>query len=207
MSAEIDLISFFKNEHAVLLSRFEKHFSLAKFSYDWGSLYSICKSQFEENHHAKEERFIFDAVKNNSKIKSGGPLCTYFFDFHMTNPSLRRALEATMELTDLNLEPEWSPQMKGIRDLNLPLVIPGEDHEAGRIILRGIENLISRESSAQIQTKIEKLFEIYIEIQKEHFDREENCFFKMCADLIPPEQWNQIYFNMRSDYIEIRDST
>lgn len=68
MKAENDLVNFFKNEHAVLLSRFEKHFILAKSSYNWKSLYSICKSQFEENHHAKEEEFIFDAVKNNRKV-------------------------------------------------------------------------------------------------------------------------------------------
>jgi hemerythrin-like domain-containing protein len=206
MKTENDLVNFFKNEHSVLLSRFEKHFSLAKSSYNWKSLYSICKSQFEENHHAKEEQFIFDAVRNNSKIKSGGPLCTYFFDFHMTNPSLRRALETTKELTDLNLEPEWSPQMKEIRDLNIPLVIPGEDHEAGRIILRGIENLLSRENSAQTQTKIEGLFKTYIEIQKEHFDREENCFFIMCKQLILPEKWEQIYVKMCSQYPVISDT-
>ena len=206
MKTENDLVNFFKNEHSVLLSRFEKHFILAKSSYNWKSLYSICKSQFEENHHAKEEEFIFDAVKNNRKVKSGGPLCTYFFDFHMTNPSLRRALETTKDLTDLNLEPEWSPQMKGIRDLNLPLAIPGEDHEAGRIVLRGIENLLLRGPSDQVHAKIESLFKTYIDIQKAHFDREENCFFIMCKQLILPEQWEQIYVNMCSQYSIISDT-
>ncbi|MEZ4872659.1 MAG: hypothetical protein R2827_10585 [Bdellovibrionales bacterium] len=206
MRAENDLVNFFKNEHDVLISCFEKHFSIAKSSYNWKSLYSICKSQFEENHHAKEEQFIFDAVRNNSKIKSGGPLCTYFFDFHMTNPSLRRAMESTKKLTDLNLEPEWSLQMKEIRNLNLPLVIPGEDHEAGRIILRGIENLFSRGPSDQIHANIEILFKTYIDIQKEHFDREENCFFIMCKQLISPEKWEQIYVKMCSQYPIISDT-
>lgn len=206
MKAEIDLINFFKNEHAILLNRFEKHFMLAKHSHNWTLLHSICKSQIEENHHAKEEQFIFDAVKENDKIKSGGPLCTYYFDFHMANPSLHRAIETTKKITGLTFEPEWSPQMKEIRDLNLPLAIPGEDHEAGRIILRCIDNLLSRVTSDQTQEQIEILFKNYIEIQKEHFDREENCFFKMCTNLILPEKWEQIYLEMCSQYPKISET-
>ncbi len=206
MKAENDLINLFKNEHAVLLIHFEKQFSLAQNSHNWTLLHTICKSEIEENHHAKEEQFIFDAVKDSDRIKSGGPLCTYFFDFHMTNPTLRRAIETTRKITGLTFEPEWSLQMKGIRDLNLPLVIPGEDHEAGRIILRGIENLLSREISDQTHAKIENLFKTYIEIQKEHFDREENCFFIMCKQLISSEKWEQIYVKMCSHYPIISDT-
>lgn len=52
----------------------------------------------------------------------------------------------------------------------------------------------------------ESLFKTYFDIQRTHFDREENCFFIMSTDLIPVKQWNQIYFNMCSYYTEICDS-
>ncbi len=200
------LLEFFKKEHAVLSAIFEREFKLAQISKNWSPLLSFCKLQFENNHHEKEEKFIFEAVKNNSKIKSGGPLCTYFFDGHMMNPSLRRAIEVVKNQTGMTQEPSWTSQMRDIRDKNLPLAIPGEDHEAGRIILRGVEPLLHLEPTEHTHAKIETLFKTYIEIQKVHFDREENCFFRMCSDLIPPQKWNQIYFEMSNHYTEICDS-
>ncbi len=206
MRSKHSLLDFFKNEHAALSAIFEREFKLAQGSKNWSTLHSFCKLQFEGNHHEKEEKFIFEAVKDNCKIKSGGPLCTYFFDGHMTNPSLRRAIEISRIQTGLILEPTWTPLMKAIRDKNLPLMIPGEDHEAGRIILRGVEHLLNLEPSKHTHAKIEVLYETYIEIQKTHFDREENCFFRMCSDLIPSQQWDQIYFEMSNHYTEICDS-
>ncbi len=206
MDTRSSLFDFFKREHDTLIALFEQELKKSKESHDWCPLHLLCENLFELNHHAKEEKYIFEVVKENSKIRSGGPLCTYYFDSHMTNPTLRRAMEATNQATGLVLEPAWSAQMKDIREQNLPLVIPGEDHEAGRIILRGIKKLLPTVTCGYSleDQKIDTLFGIYIEIQKAHFDREENCFFKMCMDLIPMEKWNQIHTEMCLNYTEIR---
>ncbi|MBK9294767.1 MAG: hypothetical protein IPM57_10065 [Oligoflexia bacterium] len=203
MEANCDILTFFRDEHLALMSLFNKEFLSAKRNYKWQPLLLLCKSLFEENHHEKEEKFIFEAIKNDSRIKAGGPHCTHYFDFYMTNPSLLHATEITTKLTGIKIEPDWSPQMKDILEKNLPLAIPGEDHEAGRIILRGIEHLLTTNGSSETHSKIESLFNAYIEIQKIHFDREENCFFKMCMNLIPPEKWDLLYSEMCSHYLII----
>ena len=209
METEENLIDFFKGEHAALIVLFERHFKLGKETKNWLPLVSVCKRLFEENHHRKEEQFIFEAIKKNSKLRSGGPLCTYFFDSHMNYPSLNRAFELTKKLTGVIFDALWTVQMKEIRELNLPLVIPGEDHESGRIILRAIEFLLFKNSSTQTidHVKIETLFAAYLEIQKGHFDREENCFFRMCIDLISTEEWHQIQFTMNNAFEKINPFT
>lgn len=209
METEENLIDFFKGEHIALTTFFERDFKIGKETKNWHPLLSVCKRLFEENHHLKEEQFIFEAIKKNSKIRSGGPLCTYFFDSHMNHPSLNRAFELTKKLTGLNFEARWSVQMKEIREKNLPLVIPGEDHESGRIILRAIAFLLFKDSSTHTinHDKIETLFAAYIDIQKDHFDREENCFFRMCIDLISTEEWRQIQSKMNGAYEKINSLT
>lgn len=201
-----NLLQFFKNEHKVLTNIFDREFVKAKQSQDWNSLYSMCQDLFENNHHEKEEKFIFEILKTNVKIKSGGPLCTYYFDFHMNNPSLRRALDATKKITGQTLEPNWSQLMNEIIEKNLPLAIPGEDHEAGRIILRGIQFQLSQNSTniPALGTGIESLFNTYFDIQKSHFEREENCFFNMCMNLISPSEWTDIHAQMNLIYKELR---
>lgn len=199
METRIDLLNFFKSEHLAISTIFDREFDLALQNQDWNSLLAFSKDTVEGNHHEKEEGFIFEAIKNIPSIRSGGPLCTYFFDSHMTNPTLRRAIEITKVQSGISLEPLWSNHMQEIRERNLPLVIPGEDHEAGRIILRGVELLLNSNNPASF-LKIKELFKVYLEIQKLHFDREENCFFKMCMHLIPPERWDQILLEMNRHY-------
>lgn len=198
----MDVIEYIKNEHVALLKQFGIDFELAKQEGSWQRLISYCEESIENNHHQKEEQYIFSAVQNNPKVRSGGPLCTYYFDSHLSSPNLRKAQSLVKKLTGNEYAERWSPQMLEIRHQNIPLTIPGEDHEAGRILLRGANDILKLEGP-RMRTDLIEVFETYEEVQKVHFDREENCFLVMCKNLIPPAQWDQILIDIRANYPDI----
>lgn len=201
MSKPNNLFEFISNEHNNLKLNFEKLLLFCKKNRDWSRLIQYCEKHFEENHHRKEEEFVFSAIQNIPQIRAGGPLCTYFFELHRNNPPLSRAINEVKRITGMELTPKWTEPMTRFQKDNLPLVIPCEDHEAGRILLRAINKLITE--SPQDFEKVEHLFELYFEIQTKHFEKEETCFVPMCQGLMAPEQWSQIIIGMREKYSDI----
>ena len=191
MADQHNLLNFIKSEHLVLNNRFNQLFDHSSKSGKWGELITFCETNFEENHHEKEELYIFEAIKDREELKSGGPNCTYYFDSYIHSPHLKLATHLAKEITGELIEPSWSKHVLEYRNKNLPLVIPSEDHEAGRILLKAIRHETRKEFVSQ--NNVNKLFQIYIELQNLHFQKEENCFIPMCMQMLPPSFWeNQI---------------
>lgn len=213
----MDLEFLISSEHKTLLKLFDTYLSgcsdLASSDLaSWRSLIIWCSENLENNHHRKEEEFIFSAVRADPRIRAGGPLCTLYFDQQMIYSSLKLAQKTVKSVTEQQLEPVWTEDLKSDQISNSPLTIPGEDHEAGRILLRGAEILLEEEEKtptlnqpasvegAAKQAALRKVFSVYRDIQVSHFQREENCFLKMCKTLLPAERWQEISERMLATY-------
>lgn len=201
------LIDFIAGEHFHLRKLFNRSYALAREKGLWKEFIDLCEELFEKNHHAKEEKYIFNTVKDIPQLRGGGPLCTYFFDFHMSQPALKQAVNVAAQVTGFAFEPQWNENMIAYRKENLPLVIPGEDHEAGRLLLRAGRFLLKYQPDrADLGEKMIRIFDTYMRIQELHFDREEKCFLVMCTQLVPPARWDQLIEEMNSHYREICSS-
>jgi hemerythrin-like domain-containing protein len=208
----MDLELLISNEHKTLLRLFDAQLGVCSSLESWRSFIAWCFDCFENNHHRKEEEFIFSAVRPDPRIRAGGPLCTLYFDQQMIYSSLKLAQKTVKDLTGQQLDPLWTEDLKADQVSNSPLTIPGEDHEAGRILLRGAEILIESEGQyptlsqsasaegAKKQEALRKLFSVYRDIQVSHFQREENCFLKMCKTLLTAERWQEISARILASY-------
>lgn len=193
----MDLELLISNEHKALMSSFERQLVACIDRASWRDFIVWCFENLENNHHRKEEEFIFSAVRADPRIRAGGPLCTLYFDQQMIYSSLKLAQKTVKEVTGHQLEPQWTEDLKTDQANNSPLTIPGEDHEAGRILLRGAEILLEKEEPGQA---LKLIFKVYRDIQLSHFQREENCFLKMCKTLLPPERWQEISKQILAGY-------
>lgn len=166
----------------------------------WLNLVNFCQQEIEENHHRKEETFLFSAVRGNPKITAGGPMCTMYFDSHMFFTTIKVAQALALKITAQEFLPTWTEDLEMDRVSNSPLTIPGEDHEASRILLRAAQKILETDLTLKEHLSLVELLKLYIEIQKQHFQREENCFFPMCKNLLPPQRWQQIGEEIESRY-------
>jgi hemerythrin-like domain-containing protein len=183
-----------------LLKRFDRLYQSCRNLEDWEALRALCADEFEANHHRKEEEFIFSAVRTDPRIRAGGPLCTLYFDHHMIYSALKLAQKTVKEVVGLELKPEWSQDLQEDQTSNSPLTIPGEDHEAGRILVRAAEHLLNQSGGSFNEVGLQKIFSVYRDIQASHFQREENCFMKMCKNLVPPSRWTELAELMSTKY-------
>lgn len=172
----------------------------ANLKINWVHLLQFCIDEIETNHHRKEELFLFSAVRDNPKIRAGGPMCTMYFDSYMFFTTIKVAQALALKITGQEFLPIWTEDLQLDRNSNSPLTIPGEDHEASRLLLRVAQQILEKEPSLKEHLFLNEILQLYIEIQKNHFQREENCFFPMCKNLLPPTQWQQIGEQMESRY-------
>jgi hemerythrin-like domain-containing protein len=199
---KVEPLNLLAKEHGYLLSMLEQLIARALNNVSsWKEVIIFCENYIENNHHQKEEEFIFNAIKNIPQLKGGGPQCTYYFGFQMSNPSIKQAITLVQKTTHQITEPQWTEKMLEFRKSNLPLVIPCEDHEAGRMLLRAAQNLEPNQSSYNDSIKL--LISTYLEIQKIHFEKEERCLFKLCSSLLTQSQWNEIIKEMRIRFPDI----
>ncbi|MCC6278921.1 MAG: hypothetical protein IT289_13490 [Oligoflexia bacterium] len=195
------LLELISSEHQMLLSKFNGLMMRCTNIEGWTALIEFCEREFEDNHHRKEELFVFSTIKDLPQLRAGGPHCTYFFEFQMKNPSLTRALAVVKAVTGQTLEPQWTDDVLDFRNRNLPLVIPCEDHEAGRILLRSARHI--SKSDNDFSQKMEKLFAVYKDIQMDHFEREESCLIPLCQNLVSQVEWGKIMEKMRLSFPDL----
>lgn len=209
----MDVIDFLKFEHKILKESFfirKARVELA-FTNEKESPQALkaailqflnqCELDFESNHHAKEEAYLFAAIKDIDAVRSGGPMCAMYFDGHISWPALKTAQVFLKNHTGQLYQPEWSTLELEFIKKGLPITVPCEDHEAGHMLLRGLRDVLN---SAKDVLDNQKCFidgiELYWKIQERHFAREENCFFKMCQSLLSKEQLKAILFEMEQRY-------
>jgi hemerythrin-like domain-containing protein len=198
----MDLETLIASEHRELLACYDKKLALCSGLSSWQEFVLWCAENLENNHHRKEEEFIFSAVRSDPRIRAGGPLCTLYFDQQMIFSSLKLAQKTISQIVGEQLETQWTEDLKADQLANSPLTIPGEDHEAGRILLRGAERLLGNvESHSPLNEEaLRKIFSVYRDIQVSHFQREENCFLKMCKTLLTAEKWQEISKQILASY-------
>lgn len=142
----------------------------------------------ELTHHFKEETLLFNSLVDNLHVNSGGPLCMLFFDNYILYPPLEECKKITGKI------PELEEHQKKIFDIGSSMQVPVNEHRAGKEILKFTLNSWSEINLSERMKNLKQ----YAEIQREHLNKEENCFFYLCADLLTVEQadlllkkWNQ----------------
>lgn len=188
-------------EHEVIIKLFDQYFKTAQSNGKWDELIQLCENTYDKNHHEKEERYLFAVIKDDPRLKLGGPYCTFYFDYHMAAPPLQKAQELIYKITELKLQPQWSPLMEEVAKTKIPLLIPGEDHEAARMLVRAVNYILK--DKPEISAKIPELFKFYRELTESHIEREEQCFLKMCENLIPSSKQERLFSEMKNNYKSI----
>ncbi len=136
----------------------------------------------EQKHHHKEETLLFKKIYLNKHIHEGGPMCTFFYDFHMMERP-RQKVEKIIQ-KELSIEPHQNE----ILITKCPLVIPIEEHQSGKdLLIYLIENFENLDPQLK-----KSYFELYKSIQVSHINKEENCLYRMCADLLSPQEADEI---------------
>ncbi len=195
----MDLEEIISNQHKYLITFFDRDILTCRDHQSWSEFLQKCQTLFEGIHHHNEEIFLFSAVRNHPRLREGGPFCTLYFDQHLANPSLQKAQHVIKKVLGQEIIPQWSKELQSDRALNLPLVIPGEDHEAGRLLLIAAQKVLKLPFCADVQNSLKMLFETYREIQVFHFEREEKCFLKMCKALLSSEQWRNVALDFKKN--------
>ncbi len=214
----MDIVQIISLEHQIFTAAFNKILPNCYDVISWQKFIIFCEEYLEKNHHDKEEKIIFSAVRMDSRIRMGGPLCTLYFDQYLQAPAIARAQKIIKEiLSELkinttfgsNLEasewtkPIWTEDFNLDLSNNSPLLIPAGDHVAGRMLLQFAKMFLKYSEQMavdQFNTFLKLIFFHYQEIQMDHFVREENCFLKMCQSLIVAEDWAQLSSQMMRQY-------
>lgn len=186
--SEKSVFDIFKDDHAQFISVFNGGINLLRTTRNLkiaSYLWEYCRTFLEGYHHEAEESALFKVVAQNPKIKNGGPQCTYFYDVQMANNPLL-AVYRELNIKDYVIRAEHIPEnFKEEFSNKLPIVIPLEEHIAGKLLLEEIYRLINQDGNMD---RIIKLFEKYYNIQIFHFKKEETCFFEMCSNLISSDE-------------------
>jgi len=125
-------------------------------------------------HHRREEEILFSHLAENPRLKEGGPMCSYYFDYYRLNHPVQK-VESLLK-TQILIE----PHQKKFYDENLPVKIPTDEHRAGKKIL---QYLIENEGALEVEVKKSLFFE-YETLQDLHFQKEETCFFHLCVNIL-----------------------
>lgn len=137
----------------------------------------------ELTHHYKEETLLFSVVAAHPTINEGGPLCTLYFGNHLMDPPLQRCQKITQQTPTIEEHQKIYFRQKS------PIIIPISEHRAGKEVLHFI-----RSSWNQLEPeKIRQLLATYQEIQTQHFNKEESCFFHICLRALNLPALDQIF--------------
>ena len=147
------------------------------------SLLTKIENFAELEHHAKEEHLLFTHLLNFEVVNSGGPLCMLYFDDYMLN----HPIETCKKL--VGVEPAPEPHLHEFFNRGSAMRIPINDHLGGKTILRyliqNFENFT--------EEKRKSFFTSYQKIQTFHMEKEENCFFYVCANFLTQSSADEMY--------------
>lgn len=151
----------------------------------------LCDDFLTAYHQEREERFLFPRLRGDPRLNAGGPECTLHFDFYLADRPLDRAVRAGRSAGIPTDGPRWEGPAREDQKTNSPLCIPGEDHEAGRVLLRALRALPASDDPDLFDRRL-KLLETFETIQRTHHRREEGCFFFVCLGILTPAAWAEI---------------
>jgi hemerythrin-like domain-containing protein len=141
----------------------------------------------EMHHHQREEKILFNFLLEEGQCDGGGPLCMLYMDQYILEPPLERATALTGKT------PEIEEHQLEIFDRGSAMRIPVNEHRAGKELLRHLlENWETLETS-----HVKSCLKEYQNLQTVNIQKEENCFYFMCATLLRPEQANRLLEELR----------
>ena len=135
------------------------------------------KSAVEGEHHLKEESVLFKVLLQKKQITEGGPFCTLYFDsFRLNSP------EEICRQHDLT----WAiPSEKSylFKD-NLPIKIPSSEHVLSEILC----DYLILHWQMKDQEKWKHVLQSYLDLQKIHIEKEDNCLLSLAERLLTQEE-------------------
>lgn len=136
----------------------------------------------EIQHHHFEERLLFKKAAEKEKIREGGPYCVLYYDQHISNPPIERIEKRINKKITLKAH-----QIDYYKN-HSPVCIPIDEHRTGEAIIKymilNFEKLTDNE--------FENYFNEYTIIQKQHFKKEEGCFFCMISNLLSVSELDEL---------------
>lgn len=139
--------------------------------------------EVEESHHKKEEILFFSKIHDHPQLCESGPLCSYYFDPFMMNSPIEWAKKNT------NTIPTIESWQSAFYDLKGPIIIPVDEHRAGKTIL----NFLITHQKTISEFEFTRLMKFYKELQYAHMEKEEHCFFFNACRLMTQTQADEIY--------------
>ncbi len=176
------LFQILNDEHARILNILSK-LDISTSNHDLLLLSQELQSFAEIQHHEKEEKLLFTAIYENKKIHEGGPRCSLYFDLHIfenTKAQVEKIIGHALTRT---------AHQSVLLEKQTPLTIPIEEHQSGRELLVHILNRLHNNEDF-LENK--KKLEFYKSIQINHINKEKNCLYHMCAQLLSKESADEI---------------
>lgn len=182
-----------QDEHELFLKTFDRLFAFAASQPNWRetveALAEFCRSFLEDFHHWKEEELLFPILARDPRIHAGGPECVLHYDLQMRSPPREFALKIC-ETLGVELPPtSRNPLHLRWRQEHSPILIPVEDHEAGRILLDGLD-VVLLDSEAKVNAL--RILEAYRDLQGRSVRKENGCLFCLARTLVPGETWKDL---------------
>ena len=131
-------------------------------------------------HHHNEEQYLFSLLNTKARVCEGGPMCTYFFDAHITSPPLKIAEDLT------KIAPIIPHSMNEFWTNKSPLRIPSSEHIALKHILE-----------FSVGENLQKNFNTFQEILRNNIKKEEECLFHICSRLLTKTELDTLYDSWR----------
>lgn len=131
-----------------------------------------------EELHRKEEYLLFHTLFKNPRLREGGPMCSYFFDQHLSESPIQKIQEK------IERPIEIPNHLKLIWQEKSPLCIPISEHLA-------IYNLVFHLQQQKNHVCLKDINKI-AQMISSHFDKEENCLFHIVKNLLTPPELDEI---------------
>lgn len=187
------LLEFF-NEHLKILGRLDEFKRDIKGPQPWAALkdfFAYCEGEIAERHNLKEELFLFPAMSGKAEIRAGGPLCMLYFERHLANHPLDRSAAASGKKRTHPSPSNLPPHLRGFFEQNSPVCIPIMDHLAEAQLTSRANEILGGEQSQGALRELKFLADIYMDLVKEHFEKENNCLLPMCHSILSAEDLDE----------------
>lgn len=184
--ARHSLIELLSEEHKVILeflALIDKGIQVVpSHPEDFQKLVSAFKFYLHDLHHFKEESILFPFLRGSSRLRQGGPECSYFFG-QFLNSRHKEVFCQLQKTAGISGSDEFQRSDSEATFLSVPL----EEHAAGHIALSLIEKFVAEASENSNRAEKHRLLELNLEYQKLmrlHVEKEEKCLFVLSENIL-----------------------
>lgn len=177
MSELHPFLQSFVDEHVLI----QKELSVRFEAEDWRGFFESARALLPP-HELREEKFLFPALATKVEVRTGGPMCTLFFDKHIKNPPLARAAAACGQKQFQPSPANVALHLRKFFEENLPVCVPLQDHFALEQILRA--SLTAEPPSLPF------LAATFFSMLKLHIEKEDRCLLVMCSQIVSGQEWD-----------------